>query len=322
MADTTLPGVLLEGDHASRPAANAVASGAIYACSDHALIYQSDGSSWSTYATLGGGAPAAHAASHENGGGDEIDVTGLVGAGGGGGLVVPDLLNSLKGSPDTPDDEFTGTSLDGKWTVVDGSAGSIGGLFNGSGSGVYEVGARDGWLHAKIGTASGDSVILRQDYTLPDGNCIVGAMSFAMDQVTSLGANNEIQFGIGVNDNDTGPHSGTAGQTLTGHVDAEASGQIRAIGWDGTTVLGELPTGVMFGGLWFFRIDRSGLVYRLSVMPLGGHDWITLATKNMSTAANNLWWYAICAATTGNRIVVGSPWFRQGTALALDPWTL
>lgn len=105
MADTTLPGVLLEGDHASRPAAADVASGALYACSTHGLIYQSDLSTWATWATLGGGAPAAHAASHDggaddlngdltpaahaashqNGGSDEIDVTGLTGAGGGGG---------------------------------------------------------------------------------------------------------------------------------------------------------------------------------------------------------------------------------------------
>lgn len=74
---------LLEGDHASRPAATAVPAGTLYACSDHGLIYQSDGATWSTWATLGGGAPASHAASHENGGGDEIDVTGLAGAGGG-----------------------------------------------------------------------------------------------------------------------------------------------------------------------------------------------------------------------------------------------
>lgn len=47
---------LLTGDHASRPAATAVPVGTLYSCSDHALIYQSDGATWSTYATLGGGA--------------------------------------------------------------------------------------------------------------------------------------------------------------------------------------------------------------------------------------------------------------------------
>lgn len=53
MAVITIPGMFLTGDHASRPAANTVGSGSIYSCSTHALIYQSDGSSWTTWATLG-----------------------------------------------------------------------------------------------------------------------------------------------------------------------------------------------------------------------------------------------------------------------------
>jgi len=53
MVATTLNGVLLTGDHASRPAASAVAKGTLYACSTHGLIYQSDASSWTTWATLG-----------------------------------------------------------------------------------------------------------------------------------------------------------------------------------------------------------------------------------------------------------------------------
>lgn len=54
MATITIPGMFLTGDHASRPAANAVGSGSIYSCSTHSLLYQSDGSTWSTWATLGG----------------------------------------------------------------------------------------------------------------------------------------------------------------------------------------------------------------------------------------------------------------------------
>lgn len=49
MADFTLPGFMLSGDHASRPAANAVAIGTLYACSGHTTIDQSDGSNWSTW---------------------------------------------------------------------------------------------------------------------------------------------------------------------------------------------------------------------------------------------------------------------------------
>lgn len=49
----TVAGILLAGDHASRPAATAPPVGSIYSCSDHALIYVTDGATWSTWATLG-----------------------------------------------------------------------------------------------------------------------------------------------------------------------------------------------------------------------------------------------------------------------------
>lgn len=55
MAAITVPGMFLTGDHASRPAASAVGGGSLYACSTHALIYQSDTSSWTTWFTGGTG---------------------------------------------------------------------------------------------------------------------------------------------------------------------------------------------------------------------------------------------------------------------------
>ena len=39
---------LLDGTHATRPAATAVPAGTLYSCTDHALIYQSDGATWAT----------------------------------------------------------------------------------------------------------------------------------------------------------------------------------------------------------------------------------------------------------------------------------
>ena len=44
---------LLDGTHAARPAATAVPAGTLYSCTDHALVYQSDGATWATWATLG-----------------------------------------------------------------------------------------------------------------------------------------------------------------------------------------------------------------------------------------------------------------------------
>jgi hypothetical protein len=51
----TLLGTLLHGVAASRPAANAVAGGTVYSATDTGAISQSDGSSWTTWATISAG---------------------------------------------------------------------------------------------------------------------------------------------------------------------------------------------------------------------------------------------------------------------------
>lgn len=52
----TLPGVLLSGTHASRPAASAVANGTLYAETDTGQTYQSDGTStWTAWGQAAGG---------------------------------------------------------------------------------------------------------------------------------------------------------------------------------------------------------------------------------------------------------------------------
>jgi hypothetical protein len=51
----TLGGVFLKGVAGSRPAANAVAGGTVYSATDTGVISQSDGSSWSTWATISSG---------------------------------------------------------------------------------------------------------------------------------------------------------------------------------------------------------------------------------------------------------------------------
>ena len=52
MAGTTLPGVLLTGTHAARPAANTVATGSIYSENDTGQDYQSDGTNWNAWGAV------------------------------------------------------------------------------------------------------------------------------------------------------------------------------------------------------------------------------------------------------------------------------
>lgn len=55
----TLPIVLGTGIHSARPSASAVGKGGLYSCTTHSLVYQTDGSSWTTWATLGGSSSGA-----------------------------------------------------------------------------------------------------------------------------------------------------------------------------------------------------------------------------------------------------------------------
>lgn len=263
---------------------------------------------------------------NDGGGVVSLDMAGVGhshGAGSGGGaLVIPTLLQSVKAAADTPDDEFPGTSLDGKWTVVDGSAGTVA-MLAAAGTGVYQVGARDGWLAMQVGPAAGDSVELRQDYTLPDGKCLVAYLTFVADNSVASIANNEIWTGIGVNDNDAGPFAGATGQTAHALFDTDASGY-RIIGLAGvapTYVGSNFNNAEAFQVDHFFRIDRSGLNYDL-FHSSDGFGWSYIGRKTMATAANNIWLWAWCNAAMSQRMVVWCPWIRQGTALAFDPWPL
>lgn len=69
---------LLFGLAADIPAAASVEAGQVYYSTDTGAYQVSSGAAWSIHA-IAGAAPAAHATSHENGGGDEINVGGLSG---------------------------------------------------------------------------------------------------------------------------------------------------------------------------------------------------------------------------------------------------
>lgn len=131
----TVAGIHLGPDtHANRPAANAAGLpvGSLYSCSDHGLIYQSDGASWTTWATLGGGAVAADDVSIADAGGyftgtdveAALQELGAGGAGGGGFGTDPQLaIDAPPASANAMDDEFDDESLDTTtlWTVMGGA---------------------------------------------------------------------------------------------------------------------------------------------------------------------------------------------------------
>lgn len=108
--------------HANRPAATAVPAGAYYSCSTHNLVYRSDGSTWSTWATLTPPGGTTGQALVKNSGTDYDVVWGTVSGGGGGSTVKDPRWTPQSG--ETTIDEFNDASLDVAWTRVDPSGGA------------------------------------------------------------------------------------------------------------------------------------------------------------------------------------------------------
>lgn len=138
----TVAGILLGPDtHANRPAANAsgLPVGSLYVCSDHNLIYQTDGSAWSTWWTGAGIVAAedvtiADAGAYFTGTDVEAALQELgAGGGGGGGTTSPHWWHSdnAPASPNAANREFTAALSDtrvshgtpkGTWAVVNDGA--------------------------------------------------------------------------------------------------------------------------------------------------------------------------------------------------------
>lgn len=95
------------GDHASRPAANAVAVGTLYACSDHGKIYQSDGSTWSDW--FAGGSADHYTIPYLFGDGVNVITTGLKGG------LVSDVAGTIIGATLLGLDGLTGSIVVDVW---------------------------------------------------------------------------------------------------------------------------------------------------------------------------------------------------------------
>lgn len=226
------------------------------------------------------------------------------------------FLLSNKGG-DTPDDEFTGISLNDKWTAVSGSASAVDLLETGDVS-KYEV---NNGLLIQAGSSGSELVELRQDYTLPDGKSIVVAFCPTITSDASID-NNELQCGICLNDNDA---AYDAGSYLAFLSDTQ-EGATRFVLYDGTTIIGSTAGGIGFAhqgsnlaSTVFLRLVRSGLSY-YAFYSNDGHAWMPMGIHIEAAAASNLWIFAASAAAFGTPIPIQTfHWIREG-ANTMDPW--
>ena len=228
------------------------------------------------------------------------------------GLSFGDLLTDAKGSTDTPDDLFPGTTLNGKWTVVTGAAGTVNLIDNADPRQVYQV--DNGKLRIQVGNA--DSVLLRQDYTLPDNRSMV--MAVEIPYIGQAGDNADIGLALNTNDASVATvesihamaEQDTAEWVFQGTVDAGA-----------TTNSFEILDHTLAGELAYFRITRSGLVYRSFASLNRGRSWTFLGTRTATTAFNNVWIRSGGSAlpTAGVNPIFTVYWVQEG-GVGVDPW--
>lgn len=219
-------------------------------------------------------------------------------------------LYSRKTSADTPDDEFESTTLDGKWTAVGSIASGTVDLLETGAVNKYDLTTRPGWLLIQQGATS--SGTLRQDHTLADGASIIVAMSVGTGFDSAI-ANNQINVGISLNDNDAGYNSGNY---LNAYIDTENYECVLKSYNDVTAVLSS--EGIVFGQTIYFRVARSGLVYYI-FYSLDGCSWCGLGSDTAGSAYDNIWLFMTTTSNPTPAAIGAFNWIRQGTN-SLDPW--
>ena len=227
-------------------------------------------------------------------------------------------------SADAVNDEFNGTTLDAKWTVVNRSSGTV--SLTAAGGNGYDLTTRPGWLLMQPDT--GGYVQLRQDYTLPDGSSVVACVAPCVSVNGQSGiTDNQLDCGIAVSDDSGAWHNGNY---ATVHFDAEVDGfRIYGgggLGGDGSIVSGNgrsVPTAdtgnMLIARRLYFRILRSSLDY-YTMFSCDGEIWLPYKKITLPAAADTLWVFGqVDDAIPDPTPIVGFDWVRIGGS-GVDPW--
>jgi len=242
--------------------------------------------------------------------------------------VIPSEINALCYPPvwkfdiDEPkefstsfDDDFTSGSLDGKWTVVDGTLGAVD-LFGvlAGGNGLYDLSTRSGQL--LIQGRDNDEVLFRQDYTLPDGHSIILAVAASVNLAGSV-SSDELIVGVSLNDNDTDFNAGNCAYMC---YDAQAGGYQYQYVTSGSGEVGATEEdGPFTSSMVYLRISRVGTAY-YGFFSIDGQMWAPFGSDDMSVVMDNVWIFVMgTAAMSGPIPIQAVNWIRQGSN-EVDPW--
>jgi hypothetical protein len=165
-------------------------------------------------------------------------------------------------------------------------------------------------------THESNKVRLRQDYTLPDGNSIILAVSSAVWNDNGV-TGNEIQTGIALTADSTNHAPNDAILVLHDTTSTSVSQILCA---DGNTTFGTSGNGVIWGSVTYFRICRSGTTY-YGFYSFDGLAWSGLGSTTSGVGAyDRIWiWHASQGGTFNPNPISCVKWIRQGDN-SVDPW--
>ena len=250
----------------------------------------------------------------------KVDVDDL---GGGGSSGVENMTGAYDiegdGSPTYTDaglsDEFASGTLDGQWTAVGMSSGTVSLLTANPTDSVYDLSTRPGSLLVQVKPA--DHPFLRADSFIASGEQIIASISVAHPGDTVPGGNT-MWAGVGYNDDDTDPYAGNDGQLFWDGADDD---RVVFSANSGATGFGIINNSAPSGSRAYFRLVRdSNTIY--AYYSLDGSAWSSLnsSTTAVSTA-NNFWLIFDCRAGTPDFApILAVNWVRHVANQNLDPW--
>lgn len=192
-----------------------------------------------------------------------------------------------KHTPDTPDDDFDGVALDAKWTVTDGTEGSVTSLISVPTQDKFEVNG-GGFISQ---TSNSNIQQIYQAYTLPIGNSIVAKFYPNTNTTDGNGPDSgagQVRFCL--TDNTTSPTTNNFVEAIfyVSGTDDTLMGSITNGAWDGyyqgVGDKGWKPTIPMY--IRIARIDT--LVYVVSYS-FDGVTWSHCPTSTAVAAYTHIW---------------------------------
>lgn len=237
------------------------------------------------------------------------------GGGGGGGGTFDSPLDIPKASPDTPDDDFDSTTLDTKWTAVNGTVGTVNLVETGDVA-KYDLTSSPGRLLLQVGAAAG-LVQFRQDYTLADGESIIAKILPA----TPMGPLTTEEVGIRLNLSTSTTLSRSSGTFVELEWLASSSAPRSYVYcWNGATEYNLGSNGISPTAGMYLRWMRSGSTYS-AALSLNGRNWAVAPAFSPGVVLDHIWIGAFSGGGHTPVPIHSIDWVRLGTN-DTDPWPL